>query len=506
MNTLFRNNDWLIINKPPGLSSHGAWAGDTGVVEWLHLHQTESALVVSRLDKETSGVMVLARHREASAQAETIHRSELALKTYLFVTDRSTLGRDPEWTVDTPLDQKPAQTTFRILERWPNGLSLLEAKLRSGKKHQVRRHASDCGLPLLGDTEYGGGPFPRVCLHAASLFWPPLEQLVHAPTPLVFEALRNTTAPWLNAGIYGALARDQRGSVLDQVTTAQRLVHRGECHEPIAIDRFGSALCVWDYRESPTRDMPLDMWLGSTAPQASVVVKRTQRNPHRKGALCTTDVLHDLKDWPETIREHDLQFNVDLFGHDQTGFFIDQRDNRRRLGQLAQGAHVANLFSYTCSFSVVAAHAGCERVVSVDNSRKALSRGIANLRLNQLESPGRTQFVHDDVRAWLARQQRKGPSFDVVICDPPTFAAPSGTTGAKAFLLEKEWAGLTQSVAGILNKGGHALFCCNARSIATSHLESWLERSFDHVVRYRPPLDFPEHIDDRHNRFFWCRS
>ena len=128
------------------------------------------------------------------------------------------------------------------------------------------------------------------------------------------------------------------------------------------------------------------------------------------------------------IEEHGARFEVDLVRGQKTGLFLDQRDNRRRVAELAAGAEVLNLFSYTGGFSVHAALAGARRVTSVDISAPVIQAARRNFALNELD-PNEHRFVAGDALDFVDRAWGEGRSFDLVICDPPSFAANKRSRG-----------------------------------------------------------------------------
>lgn len=525
MRILCRNNDWIAVDKPTGISTHGAWEGDLGVTEWLNLHSDERTHVVSRLDKETSGVLILALNTTASAEAERLHASGKAAKTYELIAAAPT-GKIPpsEWECRDPIDGKAAHTSFRLLGpiqasvTHPSGnaqrLYHLQAQIHSGKKHQIRRHAAWSGFPILGDGAYGGPAFPRVCLHCTEVQWPGFDKWVISPAHPAMSALQSGRSLAEGATLAAA---DRRWGALDSITNAMRLLHRNEGRGDYAIDRFDDCLCAWLYSpadEAACRE-EADL-LGRVFALRNGVLKKLHRDPHHKGALCETSTLFGNPAKTTQIREHDLKFTIDLAGSEQTGFFLDQRDNRRRVSQLASGKRIANLFAYTCSFTVAAARSKPEVIFSVDISRSALREGIANLQLNGLEDPLSCKFVEEDCRSWLLRQQRKHPinPFQMMICDPPTFGKTARLGQSKksqssikgtAFRIADEWNSLAAAVHALLEPDGWALFCCNNQKLSTAFLEDALRGSFGEVVRYKPPLDFPDDVHSLHNRMFWCR-
>ena len=128
---------------------------------------------------------------------------------------------------------------------------------------------------------------------------------------------------------------------------------------------------------------------------------------------------------PVTIRERGLRFPVDLVGGQKTGFFLDQRDNRRRVGELAGGCTVLNLFSYSGGFAVAALAGGARRAVNVDASRPALELARAAYRANRLPV-GDADFVRGDAFTVARDLAAAGARFDLVVVDPPAFVRRRG--------------------------------------------------------------------------------
>jgi 23S rRNA (cytosine1962-C5)-methyltransferase len=118
------------------------------------------------------------------------------------------------------------------------------------------------------------------------------------------------------------------------------------------------------------------------------------------------------------IREHGMRMHVDVRRGQKTGMFLDQRENRRLVRQVARGRTALNLFSYNGGFSLAAALGGAGRVVSVDIARAAVETARDNFVLNGLD-PAPHGFVAADAFEFLAAE---GETFDLVVTDPPSFA------------------------------------------------------------------------------------
>lgn len=124
------------------------------------------------------------------------------------------------------------------------------------------------------------------------------------------------------------------------------------------------------------------------------------------------------------IHEGAARFPVDVVAGQKTGFFLDQRDNRRLVARHAAGADVLNCFSYTGGFSVACALAGARRVTSVDVARPALDAAREGFRISGLD-PEAHAFVAEDCFEVLRRHAAAGTRHGVVILDPPSFAPSS---------------------------------------------------------------------------------
>ena len=130
------------------------------------------------------------------------------------------------------------------------------------------------------------------------------------------------------------------------------------------------------------------------------------------------------------LREHGLTYGVDVAAGHKTGFYLDQRDNRKRIGELSQGREVLNCFCYTGGFTLNALAGGAASVLSVDSSAEALAQARDNLRRNDLDA-ARAEWQDADVFTHLRTLRDQGRSFDLVVLDPPKFA-PTAAFAEKA--------------------------------------------------------------------------
>jgi 23S rRNA (cytosine1962-C5)-methyltransferase len=130
------------------------------------------------------------------------------------------------------------------------------------------------------------------------------------------------------------------------------------------------------------------------------------------------------------VREHGLVYGVDVVQGHKTGFYLDQRDNRRRIGELGRDRDVLNCFCYTGGFTLNALAGGAKSVLSVDSSADALAQAKDNLARNDLDA-ARAEWQEADVFKYLRTLRDQGRSFDLIVLDPPKFA-PTAAFAEKA--------------------------------------------------------------------------
>lgn len=247
-------------------------------------------------------------------------------------------------------------------------------------------------------------------------------------------------------------APDRRAGLFDAETSGYRLIHGESDGWPgLVLDRYGEVLVLklytaawlpwleqlaeWIFAELEPGRLILRLsrntqaaaaaqgWEDGRELSASLTAERRrglkpalQSAPAHNTTASTPDVA------PLVFLETGLRFEADVVRGQKTGFFLDQRENRRLVGELAAGRDVLNAFSYSGGFSLYAARGGARRVTDLDLSPHALAAAGRNFALNR-HVPPVAAAIHEVVRAdafdWLAAP---GPKFDLVILDPPSLA------------------------------------------------------------------------------------
>jgi 23S rRNA (cytosine1962-C5)-methyltransferase len=267
----------------------------------------------------------------------------------------------------------------------------------------------------------------------------------------------------------------------------------------LTVDRYGEVVVANLYDQGPASEDALVVTLAGTTGARSVYLKRRARSATRLSAAQVEALAPTMPAWGTAVdeilvREHGLRFLIRPGAGLSTGLFLDMRETRARVRELADGRTVLNLFAYTCAFGVAAAVGGAARVLNVDLARPALEWGQQNYRLNGL-SPQPYDFVYGDALDWLRRLARRGTRFDLVIADPPSFSSVKG----RAFAVSRDYAQLAAACARVVAPGGLLLCCANEvrlprRAFRAVCLQGLREagrtarvRSFDGASR----LDFP---------------
>lgn len=179
---LFENSDYLALNKPAGWFSIPAREPrpqDQVLTEWIKNTYGTEAWVIHRLDRFTSGIILFAKNPSSQKEGNFWFQERKIKKTYQFLA--SPPPRLPAVQIREPVDEKPAQTLFEVIQK--NEIAFFgKATPLTGRFHQIRDHAAFGGFPILGDEKFGGKTsllqgtevihFPRFCLHAFELQLP----------------------------------------------------------------------------------------------------------------------------------------------------------------------------------------------------------------------------------------------------------------------------------------------------------------------------------------------
>ncbi|MBM3137221.1 MAG: class I SAM-dependent rRNA methyltransferase, partial [Chloroflexi bacterium] len=213
--------------------------------------------------------------------------------------------------------------------------------------------------------------------------------------------------------------------VLNSFNNSSRLVHAESDGLPgLIVDQYGEHLVVQFLTAA------MDAWRGEVVKaladltgihdifeRSDVDVRKLEDLEERVGVLSGDEPTERLE-----IMENGLKFLVDIREGQKTGFYLDQRNNRAAMAEFAEGKSILNCFSYTGGFTVYGLKAGAESVLSIDSSQDANDLALENIRLNGLDE-SKARFITGDVFKKLRTLRDSSRSFDLIVLDPPKFAA-----------------------------------------------------------------------------------
>ena len=306
-------------------------------------------------------------------------------------------------------------------------------------------------------------------------------------------------AAWIGARVAHAVrTRDALG--LQSAGNSWRLLHGEADGLPgIVADRYGEAIvlqllsagaehwrdtvadalfalsgtrCVWDRSDGDVRAL-------EGLPERNAVVR---------GAAPDASFI---------VEEHGVRYGMTLAGGQKTGFYLDQRDNRRRLHDIVRGADVLDGFCYTGGFALNAAAGGARSILAVDSSGPAIAAAHANAQLN---GHAGIEWLEADMFQLLRRLRDQGRQFDVIVLDPPKFAP----TAAHAERAARAYKDINLLGFKLLRPGGRLMtYSCSGGVSADlfqkiiagaaldagvdAQIETWLHAGPDHPVALNVP-------------------
>ena len=266
-----------------------------------------------------------------------------------------------------------------------------------------------------------------------------------------FEESQRIDAAYLATLVQRAVRARQR---MDIQSDSLRLVHGEADYLPgLIVDRYGDTLVaqflsagVERFKAALTQALMVETGLSKLYERSDTSFRAMEGLPEVSGWLCGEGSVELV------LREHDWQLALNIAEGHKTGFYLDQRDSRKKFADATkrlQFQRVLNCYCYTGGFTVAALMAGAARVTSIDSSAVALDKARANLVLNRMDL-ARADFLDADVNASLRQFHQEGRSFDAIVLDPPKFAP----TAAHAERAARAYKDINRLAFKLLEPGG----------------------------------------------------
>ncbi len=508
-----RRDGIFVVDKPPGLVVHGGderLASDlvSRLATILRADGHDGYLGVhSRLDVGTSGVLPFTTERDVNARVADEVQRGLAKRTYVAAVSlgrRARLGASGTLEHRLESDKRRARVVasggdlavchYRVLNE-QSGRALVELSPETGRMHQLRVQLAAMDAPIAGDDLYGGAAAWRLLLHCRARVV--LGERFEAPLPDELQAFVSTGSSF--APLAGFRSRILDAAVLRAPLVAGGNVFRvvneqGDGLPGVTLDRYG-AFCVLSLA-TPEAEQETDNIARYLVEQGArgVYVKRRERRDLRRAEAPElaphAPSAGEPAPSPLSVNERALTILTELGDGLSTGLFIDQRDNRARIGELSAQKQVLNLFAYTCSFSVAAALGGAAKVTSVDLSGRALERGKLNFAASGLDATPH-EFVQSDAVRFVRGAVKHGRCFDVIVLDPPSFA----TVGKATFRFERDITGLMADCLRLLGPAGVLLCVTNHKKTNLQAFRRYLHLASEQARREVKIKDLPAGLD-----------
>jgi len=295
---------------------------------------------------------------------------------------------------------------------------------------------------------------------------------------------------------------------LPEVTDAFRVVHSdGDSLSGLVVDRFGDVLSVSTHSLGVHQRLPV--WLKHLHQRLGT--QRTVLEVDDRAARLEGIPRRNPQGEPVRsvrIREHGIRYEVDFKEGHKTGFFCDQRENRRRLAAFTRGKRVLDLCCYTGGFALAAkVLGGAEEVTAVDLDENAIAQAKRNANLNQT----RISWVHADALPWSRQMHRNGERWDVVVLDPPKLVFDrEDTDGGR-----RKYEDLNILGISLVKPGGLFVTCSCSGMLAEEDFERVVikaahrqARKLQFLEQTGPGLDHPvlsNCPESRYLKVFWTR-
>jgi 23S rRNA (cytosine1962-C5)-methyltransferase len=369
---------------------------------------------------------------------------------------------------------------------------------------------------LLGEVSQDAKPGDWVSVYdkngepvGAGLFNPrakiPLRVVAHGAEPIGED--------YFDGALRRAVALRRTLFKLDTETDAYRLINSdGDGLSGLTIDRYGDVLFCEVFSLGIAQR--LSGWLPLLHELAGTKYARVHVD-HDLGSLegikpSTFNETNAAAPRTVKIRENGVRYEVDFAEGHKTGFFCDQRDNRRRIAQFAKGARMLDLCCYTGGFSLCAkVLGGADDVTSVDLDEAAIAQARRNANLNQV----RLSLVHADAFAYARQMFQNKELWDLVVLDPPKFIFTRDAHGN--WEGRQKYEDLNQLSIGLVKPGGIFVTCSCSGLLSLEDFEQHvikaahrLNRRLQFFDRTGPGPDHPVYsncLESRYLKLLWAR-
>jgi 23S rRNA (cytosine1962-C5)-methyltransferase len=300
---------------------------------------------------------------------------------------------------------------------------------------------------------------------------------------------------WFRAAVAAAVASRDSLLAAGHTNTCRLIFSESDYLPGLIVDKYAGHLAVQVLTSGMSQLMPVIIDEFQTLLNPESIFDKSDASSRSHEGMETTNISLTLNPPPEFVEvlENDIRYHINIAEGQKSGFYCDQRGNRKIVASQAKNKKVLDCFSYTGGFTLNCLQNGAASVTSVDSSSLAIDTLLQNVALNQFD-PTKVTAVISDVNKQLRKFREDGETFDIVVLDPPKYA-PSHSALAKASRAYKD---LNRLGMLLLNKGGLlATFSCSGamdmetfkQVLAWSALDAGKQVQFIH--QFCQPEDHP---------------
>jgi len=424
-------------------------------------------------DIDAEALSLARYHAEQAGVAGDIHFQQRAFVDLLSPRDFGCTIMNPPYGIRMGGDRevealyRSFPDVLRRLKSWSHYIFSARGDFEQlvGQKADRRRKLYNGQIACTYYQFHGPDPHAKTRAKTQAMWGTETTTLASSP-PRAFGGLREESSRQAEefANRLCKLARHRRRWPTKRGISCYRLYERDIPEVPLVVDRYDDALHIAEFERPHDRTAAEHAdWLDHmvrTAGEALEVPRELVFVKHRARQR-GKDQYHrvDKRQAIRVVEEGSLKFQVNLSDYVDTGLFLDHRNTRAMVREVAEGKKFLNLFAYTGAFTVYAAAGGAAQTTSVDLSTNYLEWAAKNLKLNELNGP-QHQFVRSDAAEFLASLADE-ERFDLAVVDPPTFSNSKG--------LEQDWdvqrdhVDLLKRLIAHMAPGGEIYFSTNSR-------------------------------------------
>jgi 23S rRNA (cytosine1962-C5)-methyltransferase len=433
LSILFENEDIIAIDKPYGFNAHtndskfehSEFIQD-GLIELYEKQLNRKLHIIHRLDQTTTGVMIFGKSTDSAKKYADFFLNRQVKKTYWFITKNK--SAKPDFLINTPIIHKgrelEAQTQLKLLKT-DSSYELWQANPFTGRNHQIRIHAHQAEISILGDVKYGGADYPFLLLHNHRIEFPN-DIVIVSQAPEYFQNLSLLQDQLLARTFFERDRRLRLFTHSDVEGQCFRLVHTlSNAKDPgFSLDQLGRILVLNWFKERWSEQDKQRFSFLSERLNKPIIVRilggRSKKPSSQKPIFIAPEGSTMKLPQAWEAKENSINYELRSDSGQSMGLFTNQRLQRNWVLRHSRDRAVLSLFANTGCFSLAAATGKAGQVTSVEGSKNNLNWARNNFELNGLDARKFLFFCRDSL-SFLEQCISKKVKYDLIICEAPSF-------------------------------------------------------------------------------------